>query len=123
MLIRSMLQLYLTNCDEAMQFYQKAFDGKMLCDYRNDDNSVAHAEMEVFGQAIAFSEWNKHKSLSMTMEYCFQFEKGQEAAIHKAYKVLRDGAMVWSALEEPCHYADCQFELIDKYGVFWCLFC
>ena len=59
----------------------------------------------------------------MTMEFCFHFEKGQEAVIQKAYKILKDEAMIWSALEEHCGYSDCQFELIDKYGVFWCLFC
>jgi len=123
MLKRVMFQLYITNCDEAIKFYQEAFDGKILCDHRNPDNSVAHAEMEAFGQIIAFTEWSKNKAFSMTMEFCFHFEKGQEAAIQKAYNVLKDGAMIWSALEEPCGYAECQFELIDKYGVFWCLFC
>ena len=127
MLKRTMLQLNLTGCDGAMKFYQEAFDGKILCDHRSPhDGSVAHAEMDCFGQVVAFSEWDKHKSMSMTMQFCFHFESGSEAAIRKAYGVLKKGAMIWSALDDPldpCDYADCQFALIDKYGVFWCLFC
>jgi len=127
MLKRAMLQLNLTNCDEAIKFYQEAFDGKMRCEYRNpDDNSVAHAEMEAFGQIIAFTEWNKHNPFSMTMQFSFQFEKGSEDIIRKAYSVLKKGAMIWSALDDPydpCDYAKCQFSLVDKFGVFWCLFC
>jgi len=127
MLKRTMLQLNLVGCDEAMKLYREAFDGKMLCVHRNPgDNRVAHAEMEAFGQVIAFSEWDKNKPISMTMQFCFHFEKGQEAAIRKAYGVLKKGAMICSVLDDPydpCDYADCQFALIDKFGVSWCLFC
>ena len=127
MLKRAMLQLNLAGCDEAMKLYMEAFGGKMLFEHRNPgDNSVAHAEMEAFGQIIAFSEWNQNKPMSMTMQFCFHFEKEQEAAIRKAYEVLKKGAMIWSVLDDPydpCGYADCQFALVDKFGVFWCLFC
>lgn len=127
MLKRTMLQLNLANCDEAIKFYQEAFDGKMLCDYRNpENNSIAHAEMEAFGQILAFTEWDKHNQLSMTMQFCFHFEEGSEAIVRKAYNILKKGAMIWSVLDDPCDpcdYAKCQFALVDKFGVFWCLFC
>jgi len=127
MLKRTMLQLNLAGCDEAIQMYKEAFGATMLCEYRSADGSrIEHAEMDAFGQIIAFSEWDQHKPLSMTMQFCFHFEKGQEAVVRKAYAVLKKNAMIWSVLDDPydpCDYADCQFALTDKFGVMWCLFC
>ena len=125
MLKRTMLQLNLVNCDEAMKLYLEAFDGKMLCEYRNADGTVAHAEMDCYGQVIAFSEWDQHKPLSMTMQFCFHFEEGQEAPVRKAYAVLKKNAIILSVLDDPfdpCDYAKHQFCLIDRFGVNWCLF-
>ena len=50
------LQLYLKNCDQAIELYQKAFDATVNAIYRNENNLIAHAEINVFGQCVAFME-------------------------------------------------------------------
>ena len=50
------LQLYLKNCDQAIELYQKAFDATVNVIYRNESNLIAHAEINAFGQCVAFME-------------------------------------------------------------------
>ncbi|MBD5477399.1 MAG: hypothetical protein HDR17_15705 [Lachnospiraceae bacterium] len=38
-----------------------------------------------------------------------------------AYEVLKDGAIIHVPIG-PCDYSPCMFSLVDKFGVFWCLF-
>jgi len=91
---RFILQLYLLDCDEAMQFYQDAFHGKKLNEERTGDNIIIHAEMEIFGQIFAFSEIvyaAEEIVYGNGVEYWFQFEKGQIDIGRKAYNVLKKG--------------------------------
>lgn len=41
--------------------------------------------------------------------------------VRNAYEVLKDGAAI-DAPVGPCDYSPCMFSLVDKFGVFWCLF-
>ncbi|MCL2407834.1 MAG: hypothetical protein FWC95_07895 [Defluviitaleaceae bacterium] len=126
MLKRTMIQLYIEKCDEAIKFYQEAFNGKMRCDHRNDDGSVAHAEMEVFGQIIAFSQRNWNENKSKAVQLCFHFEKGQIDIGRRAYDTLRNDAFeIYSdfSTADTGYWDEWQFEIVDKYGIFWCLFC
>lgn len=38
-----------------------------------------------------------------------------------AYEVLKDGATIQIPIG-PCDYSPCMFSLVDKFGVYWCLF-
>ena len=55
------------------------------------------------------------------MQLCLHFEKGEEALVEKAYETLRNDAQILHALG-PCDYCDFMEDLIDVYGVRWCLF-
>jgi len=46
------LQLYLKNCDQAIELYQKAFDATVDAIYRDDKDLIAHAEISIFGQCV-----------------------------------------------------------------------
>lgn len=119
---RTMFQLYLKDCDEAIAFYKEAFHAAVDAVHRNpDNNKIAHAEMSAFGQCIAFSESDTESACGNTMQFCFHFGGGNEGLVQKAYEVLKAGAQIDSPLG-PIEWSPCMFSLIDKFGVNWCLF-
>jgi PhnB protein len=114
------LQLYLKNCDQAIELYQKAFDATVGAIYRNESNLIAHAEINVFGQCVAFMEQESDYIIGNTMQFCFYFSKGDEEIIKKAYNILKDGAKVELPLGS-CEWSSLIFCLVDKFGVNWLL--
>lgn len=121
-MLRSMMQVYVKNSFEAVQIYQKAFDAKLISEYKNDDGSYMHAELDVFGQILAVSESEEENTIhGNTMQFCMHMGKGNLNKIHKAYEVLNEDAIVLYPLG-PVSFSPCMFGLIDKFGVNWCLF-
>ena len=114
------LQLYLKNCDQAIELYQKAFDATVNAIYRNENNLIAHAEINVFGQCVAFMEQELESITGNTMQFSFYFNKGDEEIVRKAYNILKDGAKVELPLG-PCEWCPLIFCLVDKFGVNWLL--
>jgi len=114
------LQLYLKNCDQAIELYQKAFGATVDAIYRNESNLIAHAEINVFGQCVAFMEQESDCIIGNTMQFCFYFNKGGEEIIKKAYDILKDGAKVEWPLGS-CEWSSLIFCLVDKFGVNWLL--
>ena len=115
------LQLYLKNCDQAIELYRKAFDATIGAIYRDpDSNLIAHAEINVFGQCVAFMEQELESITGNTMQFCFYFHKGDEEIIKKAYDILKDGAKVELPLGS-CEWTSLIFCLVDKFGVNWLL--
>lgn len=120
---RSMFQLFLNHCDEAIAFYQEAFGTTPSCIYRDEeDGRILHSEMVVFGQTIAFSENSAKADPGNTMMLCFHFGEGHEETIEKAYGVLKQSAVRIDSPPSPCSYSSCETALVDRYGVYWCLF-
>ena len=119
---RTMLQLYLNGCDEAIELYKEAFGAELDAIHRNAENyQIVHAEIRAFGQCIAFSERSSESVAGNTMEFCFHFGAGNEEAVLKAYEVLKEGAQINFPLG-PCDWSPLIFGLVDKFGVNWCLF-
>jgi len=119
---RTMFQLYLKNCDEAIEFYKNAFNAVVDAVYRNpEDNTIMHAEIKAFGQCIAFSERASERVCGNTMQFCFHFGEGHEDIVKKAYEALKEGAQIDFPLS-ACEWSPCVFGLTDKFGVRWCLF-
>jgi PhnB protein len=116
-----MMQMYVKGSCKAAQFYQEAFDAKLVIEYKNDDGSYMHAELDAFGQILAISEAADEKVSGNTMQFCFHFEESEIEKVKHAYEVLKDGAEILCPLGE-CSYSKCMFALIDKFGVSWCLF-
>ena len=119
---RTMLQLYLKDCDEAIELYKKAFDATVDAIYREpESNLIAHAEIKIFGQCVSFMEKSPEIIIGNTMQFCFHFGEGNEEIVKKAYDVLKDGAKIDMPLGS-CEWSPCIFSLIDKFGVNWLLF-
>ena len=120
-MLRSMMQVFVKNSMEAVALYQKAFDAELLCAYPDGSGGYMHSELNAYGQILAVSEISEDVAIGNTMMFCFHLGEGHENQIQKAYEVLKEGASNVTPVG-PCDYSPCQFELIDKFGVVWCLF-
>jgi Uncharacterized protein conserved in bacteria len=118
-----MMQIYVKESDKAVELYQKAFDAELVASYPNADGTFMHAELNVYGQVLAISEALKDEEriTGTTMQFCLHFGKGNEELVEKAYNTLKDGAKILYPLS-PCEYSALMVDLIDKYGVRWCIF-
>lgn len=82
-----------------------------------------HAELNVYGQILAISEALKDEDriTGTTMQFCLHFGEGKEDLVQKAYNTLKESAEILYHLG-PCDYSAMMVDLIDKYGVRWCIF-
>ncbi|MDD2361848.1 MAG: VOC family protein [Oscillospiraceae bacterium] len=123
---RSMLQIYVKNSNQAVEFYQNAFNAKLLCNHQNPDGTVAHAELDIFGQVLAICETLEQEVVTgNSMQFCLHFGEGKEAIVKKAYEALKEDCLALTvpitALGE-CPWSPCLFGLIDQFGVNWCVY-
>ena len=118
---RSMMQIYSIKSAEAWEYYKKVFpDAIETCCYKNDDGSIGHAEMTLFGQVIAIAQWEK-ASHGNAMQFCFHFDKAEKHVIDHAYEIMKKEGKILHPLG-PVDYSPHMTALTDKYGVNWCLF-
>ncbi|WP_160684249.1 VOC family protein [Clostridium sp. C2-6-12] len=127
-MFRSIIQIYTKGSDEAFKFYKKAFDAKIGFQDVDENGTVIHRELDVCGQAIAVGEANdtnqsggNRRITGNTMQFCLQFGEGQEEKVRKAYEILAESSEIITPFGE-LFFSPCGVELIDKYGVWWCLF-
>lgn len=120
---RSLMQTYVKESDKAVKLYQKAFDAELVASYPYPDGTYLHAELNVYGQILAISEApnEEERITGTTMQFCLHFGEGKEELVQKAYDTLKEEAKVVYPLG-PCDYSVLMVDLIDKYGVRWCLF-
>jgi len=115
------MEAIVKNSAEAVTFYQKAFDAKLVADHRNEDGSCAHVELDIYGQILALMELQEDVAIGNTMMFGLHFGEGKEDVVKKIYDVLKDGAEIIHELG-PCIYSPLEADLIDKFGVRWCIF-
>ncbi len=127
-MFRSILQIYVKGSEEAFEFYKRAFDASIGFQDIDENGVVIHRELDVCGQAIAVGEAHNNtraggdkRITGNTMQFCIQFEVGQEDRVRKAYETLFDGSEIIVPYGE-LFFSSCGVELIDKYGIWWCLF-
>ena len=116
-----MMQVYVKGSVEAVALYQKAFGATLVAEYKNGNGSYDHAELDVFGQIVALSETQEGSVTGNVMQFCLHLGEGKEGIVKKAYDVLKDNARI-DHPPGPVGYSPCQFVLIDKFGVNWCVF-
>ena len=123
---RSMMHVYVKNSNQALEFYKRAFDAQVICDYRNENGTVAHAELDIDGQVFAICEAGEIETITgNTMQFCLHFGEGKEVIVKKAYEIMREDCIKLTApITGPgeCPWSPCLFGLIDKYGVNWCIY-
>lgn len=121
---RILLQIYTKNSKEAFEFYKKAFNAELgFCD-KAEDGSIIHAELNFCGQSLAVGELGDGQNEMIagnTMQFCLHFEPGEEHIIKQAYETMKEGGKVIYPLG-PSFFSSYNAALIDKYGVYWCLF-
>lgn len=120
-MLRSMMQVYVKGSVEAVKLYQRAFNAEILCLYPDENGGYMHSELNAYGQILAVSELKESLVVGNTMQFCFHFGEGGEEQVKQAYEVLKEGATDCSPIG-PCDYSPCQFTLVDKFGVYWCIF-
>jgi len=122
-MLRSMMQVFVRESDKAVMFYQQTFGAELISAYSNEDGTYMHAELDVFGQVLALSEASKEEEIAIgnTMMFCLHFGKGKEVLVTKIYDALKDGAQITSPLG-PCSYSSLEASLVDKFGIWWCIF-
>jgi PhnB protein len=120
---RSMMQVYVKGSNKAVELYQRAFDAELVASYPHDDGTYMHAELNVYGQILAISETQKSEEsiTGTTMQFCLHFGEGKEDLVQKAYNELKDGAKILYPLS-PCEFSVLMVDIIDKYGIRWCIF-
>lgn len=119
---RSMIQVFVKESGKALEFYRNVFDAKVLCSYPDSDGRLLHSELDIFGQIMAISELSEETVVTgNTMMFCLHFGEGKEAVVQKIYDMLKDEAEMISPLG-PCSYSSLEADLIDKFGVRWCIF-
>lgn len=122
---RCMLQAYVRGSDRAAEHYRKAFDASLVSSCLNEDGTYYHAELDVYGQILALSEAGQiggEKPLTGdTMQFCLHFGEGEETLVRKAYDVLKEDAEIRHLLG-ACDFSPLMADLIDQFGVRWCLF-
>ena len=119
---RTLMQVYVKGSVEAVGFYKEAFDAPLVAAYTNDDGTYAHAELDVYGQILAVSEDHGHATAGDTMQFCLHFERDEKDRVTKAYDVLVRNAKKTFGPLGPCPFSPHMAALIDRFGVFWCLF-
>lgn len=119
---RSIMQVFVKESNKALEFYRNVFDAKVLCNYPNSDGTILYSELDVLGQIMAVSELTEETIITgNTMMLCLHFGEGKEAIVQKIYDILKDNSEIISPLG-PCSYSSLEADLIDKFGVRWCIF-
>ncbi len=111
-----------------MALYQKAFDATLISSYPNTDGTFYHAELDIQGEILAVSERNSEYAIigdetitGNAMQFCLHYGEGNEDMVRKAYDTLKTDAKILMPLA-PCEFSSLMTDLIDKYGIRWCLF-
>ena len=121
---RSMFQTYVKGSAEAVRLYQEAFGAKLGYHVMGDGGVYYHAELDIEGQVLAVAEAagsEGERVTGNTMQLCLHYGEGGEGRVKKAYEVLqRDGEVLYPL--GPCEFSSCMCDLIDAFGVRWCLF-
>jgi len=125
---RSMMQIYVKDSNRALLFYQEVFGAELLCKYPAEDGTLMHSELNIEGQVLAISERSEANATRSevtltgnTMQFCMHYGAGNEERVKQVYEVLKTNATILFALA-PCDYSPLMTDLIDQFGIRWCLF-
>jgi len=118
---RSMMQVYIKDSAEAIPFYENAFNAKILCDHRHENGTVAHAELDVFGQIFAICETLESEVITgNAIQFCLHFGEGKEEIVRNIIGKLSDGGKF--TYHGSTDWSPLMAGIIDKFGVNWCIF-
>lgn len=119
-------------CREAIQMYEKAFEGKITCliSYREANDPaympllseeqkdyIYHAELVLGNQRIIMSD---HLDIEFTVCYSnfltIMYDTKEE--VQRAYEVMKAGSKTIYEMEAT-PYSSCRVVFVDKFGIRW----
>ena len=120
---------YVDGIDEAVVFYQKVFGAKIMTEgtWKNDDGTYEICAFELDG-GTSFSLAERKGEYAIEgevntgniMQMCMLYKKEDSQKLEKAYEALKDGAKIITPLKSV-EFTSHTCDLIDKYGLRWCL--
>ena len=121
--------IYVENVDEAVEFYQKVFNAKIqeTGTWKKEDGTYEICAFEL-EEGTSFSVAKREGEYAVEgeantgniMQMCMLYKKENASELEKAYETLKEDSKILiplKAVEFTSHTCD----LIDKYGVRWCL--
>ncbi len=118
---RSMMHAYVKNSAQAVPFYLNALGAKLICCHYNADGTIAHAELELYGQIFSFSESGEKEPITgNTMQFCLHFGEGNEELVQKIINNLSEGGK--NDFSGSADWSPLVADLTDKFGVRWGIF-
>lgn len=120
---------YVDNVDEAVSFYQTIFNATVaeqgtwknddgtydICSF-NFDNGTSFSLAKRLGKYTIEGEANAGNTMQMVMLY----KKVEVEKLERAYEMLKEGAKILMPLQSV-EFTSHTCDLIDKYGLRWCL--
>ena len=119
-------------CREAIQMYEKAFNGKITClvTYRDANDPaympllseeqkdyIYHAELVLGDQRIIMSD---HVDIEFSVCYSnfltIMYDTKEE--VQRAYEVMKEGSKTIYKMEAT-PYSSCRVVFVDKFGIRW----
>lgn len=116
--MRTLMQCYVKEQKLAIESYLKAFDGEKTFEDVAQDGTIIHCELTLKGQVVAVGQADPAVT-GTTMQFCFQMDTAEE--VRQAYEELMTDARIFYPLGS-CFFSPCMSDLIDRFGVRWCLF-
>lgn len=120
------------NCREAIQMYEKAFEGKIIClvTYRDANDPaympilseeqkdyIYHAELVLGNQRIIMSD---HVDIEFSVCYSnfltIMYDTKEE--VQRVYEVMKEGSKTIYKMEAT-PYSSCRVVFVDKFGIRW----
>lgn len=118
------------NCREAIQLYEKAFNGKIACmityGEANDpsfvfDGSqkdyVYHSELVLDHQRIIMSD-NENMEFQTCYSNFLTMIYDTKEEVQKAYEIMKEGSTTIYQLEATS-YSSCRVVFVDRFGIRW----
>lgn len=124
--MKNYTQVYVKNSLDATDLYCRAFGAEVTFEIRDETGlAYEHCELSVNGEPfLALSEAKNpcdvsvvHREKWQTMTFNV-FEMGSEEAVHRAFRVLKDGGVVLDEIGE-LPWSKCCATVLDRFGVCW----
>ena len=106
------------NCREAIQMYEKAFNGKISCMITYEEaNDPAYIPLLKENQRIIMSD-----HVDIEFQTCYSnfltimYDTKEE--VQRAYEIMKEGSKTIYPLEAT-PYSSCRVVFVDRFGIRW----
>jgi len=119
---------YVDGLQDAVEFYQKAFNATIGENFKNKDGTYELCELRISrGTSFWVAERKGESAIEGPVntgnikQMCLMYDKGDVTKLEKAYAMLKADALEvkWELMKAAWTSHTC--DLIDKYGIRWCL--